>query len=154
VWFELGRPRRSRRLSAIARTLLLMAAITPLLVPLFERFEPTHAMGVVLRRAYGFQCHQRAARTLALGGVALPICARCLGIYLGLGLAALVGRPRLRADPFKAWILIGSVVMAVDVATEWVGLRPPSAWFRAATGALLAYGIALAILLTLRRRRG
>jgi uncharacterized membrane protein len=134
------------------RLVLLLAAVAPLLVPLFERYCPTSSIGLVLRRLYGLQCHQRAARTFTLGGSALPVCARCLGIYLGLGLAALVGRPRLRADPFKAWLVIGSLLMALDVATEWVELRPPSAWFRAATGAFLAYGIALAILAGLRPR--
>jgi uncharacterized membrane protein len=126
----------------------------PLLVPLLENAAPTRAFGLVMRQLYGLQCHQRVARSFALGGGMMPVCARCLGIYLGLGLGALVDRPRLRPNPFKAWILIGIVLLSVDVATEVVGLRPANAWFRAATGAFLAYGIALAILGSVRPRRG
>jgi uncharacterized membrane protein len=154
VWQKLLRPARSKGLLRIFRAVLILAAILPPLVLLLEYFQPTHAIGRVLRGLYGFQCHQRATRSLALGDVALPICARCLGIYLGMGLAALVGRPRLRPDPFKVWILVGVLLVAVDVATEAVRLRPASAWFRTATGAFLAYGIALAILGSVRPRRG
>lgn len=134
--------------------MLIGAALLPILVPLLERTQSTLAVGRFIFGIYGLQCHQRAGRSFSLLGAVLPVCARCFGIYLGLGLAAWVGRPRLRANAYKAWILIGSVLLLVDVASEWVGLRPGSAWVRAATGAFLAYGVALAILDAVRPRRG
>ncbi len=54
--------------------------------------------GTDLQMALGWWiCHQDPARSLSLGGATLPLCARCTGIYLflGLGLWAglLAGRP-------------------------------------------------------------
>lgn len=146
-------PQRSQRLIRSVRTFLIAAAFLPLAVPLLESTDATRWIGQALRRLYGLQCHQRIGRSFAIVGIVLPVCARCYGIYLGLGLAGLFGRPRLRANAYKAWILIGSVLLLVDVASEWVGLRPESAWIRTSTGALLAYGIALAMLEAVRPRR-
>jgi uncharacterized membrane protein len=134
VWGETLRPRRSRRLLTALRTLFIVAAVLPLFAPLFECCQWSAALGAFIRSLYGLQCHQRAGRSFTLLGGVLPVCARCYGIYLGLGLAALVGRPRLRPNAYKAWILIGAIVVLVDVASEWVGLRTESAWFRATTG--------------------
>lgn len=136
------------------RSILIVAAVLPLIVPLLESTDGTREIGEVLRRVYGLQCHQRVGRSFAILGNFLPVCARCYGIYLGLGLAGMFGRPRLRPNAHKAWILIGSVLLLVDVASEWVGLRPENAWIRTSTGALLAYGIALAMLEAVRPRRG
>lgn len=143
---------RSRRAHRIVQAVLLCAAITPVLVPWLEARPSTSALGAALRAGYGLQCHQRMARTFSWMGQALPICARCFGIYVGLGLAALVGRPRLRPDPLKAWYVVGVLFVVADVASEWVGLRPPSAWLRALTGAFLSYGIAIGILSAVRPR--
>lgn len=111
-----------------------------------------HAQGLVsaLTSLYGLQCHQRSDRAFSLLGHELPVCARCTGLYLGLGLSALVGRPRLRPDLFKVWFLVGGLVLLLDVLTEQVAMRPPSDWFRAATGALLSYAVGLVLLLAAR----
>jgi len=146
-------PRRSRPLVAAIRALFVVAAIVPLLAPLLESVAWSAPLGAVLRALYSLQCHQRVGRSFTIFGATLPVCARCYGIYFGLGLAGLVGRPRLRIDAYKAWILVGAVVVVLDVATEWLGLRPANAWVRVGTGGALAYGIALAILESVRPRR-
>jgi uncharacterized membrane protein len=127
--------------------------LLPWISVLLECSAPTRPIGSALRALYGLQCHQRVARSFTLGHVTMPVCARCLGIYLGMGLAVLVGRPRLRRDAYKAWILVGLLVLGLDVASEAVGLRPAYAAVRTATGALLAYGVALTVLQALRPRR-
>ena len=71
----------------------------------------------------------------------LPVCSRCFGIYAGLGLGALVLRPRLRVWPLRIWVTFGVLLMLADVFTEALGWRPPLAWLRAATGVLLAYPV-------------
>jgi len=144
---------RAQRSYVLARSVFVAAAVIPFVVPWLERWPSSVTVASALRAIYGLQCHQRVSRGFVVWGAALPVCARCLGIYAGLGLAALIGRPRLRPDPFKAWFLIGGLLLLVDVATEWVRLRPPAAWLRAATGAFLSYGIGLAILLALRPQR-
>lgn len=140
-----------RRWVRVTSGVLLLLAILPWLTALLAHASAGRGIANGLRWLYGFQCHQRAGRSLSLAGQILPVCARCTGIYLGLGLAVLVGRPRLRPDPFKAWFLVGALFILLDVATEWVGLRPPSAGFRALTGAFLSYGIALALLQALKK---
>lgn len=37
----------------------------------------------------GVVCHQRADRSFHPGGVQMPVCARCFGLYLGAGLGVL-----------------------------------------------------------------
>lgn len=124
----------------------------PWLTCLLANSPPLTSLSDALRMLYSLQCHQREARSFACAGQLLPVCARCLGIYAGLGFAAMVGRPRLRTGAFKTWLLVGALTLALDVATELVKLRPPSAGFRAFTGALLAYGIGLSILQALEAR--
>jgi uncharacterized membrane protein len=41
-------------------------------------------------RLFGLFCHQNPERSLHLAGTALPLCARCFGLYLGFGLAGLL----------------------------------------------------------------
>ena len=96
----------------------------------------------LLDRWFAFQCERDPARTLELGGALLPVCVRCLGIYLGLGLGALVLRPRLKVWPLRLWVGVASVLMLADVGSEYLGLRPAWAPLRLLTGLLLAYPVA------------
>lgn len=41
-------------------------------------------------KLFGFFCHQNPERSLHLAGMALPLCARCFGLYAGFGLAGLL----------------------------------------------------------------
>jgi uncharacterized membrane protein len=100
-------------------------------------------------------CHRIDARSFHLGDRALPLCARCTGLYLGAVLAlggfAIVGRGRHGAFPSGAvlagFVLFGAV-FAVDGVNSYLSLLPglphwyePSNELRLITG-LLA-GIAL-----------
>lgn len=76
-------------------------------------------------------CHQIADRSFHLDGVQLPVCARCLGIYLGAAIGLLCGRGSRRTTAVIA-------ALAVNVLTLWADSNP----VRAAAG--LALGIALA----------
>jgi uncharacterized membrane protein len=144
---------RARQTWIGARVLLLAIGTAPLSVPLLERCSYSLAFGEILRALYGLQCHQLGTRSLRLLDIPFPVCSRCLGVYLGLAAAALVARPRWRTDLYKAWIVIGVSLMLLDLATEWVGLRPVSAALRFGTGVLLAYAIGLSISEALRPRR-
>ena len=67
------------------------------------------------------------------------VCARCLGLYVGLGLGALIGRPRLATPRLELWLAGAALAMGADVATEALGWRAPWALLRFATGLALAY---------------
>ncbi len=59
----------------------------------------------LLRFWGGGVCHQLPERSLQIAGVALPLCARCTGTYLGatIGLLAVVLGGRTRASRFPPW---------------------------------------------------
>lgn len=141
-----SRSRQARRRRIAARCLMMLIAALPLLVPVLEIVTWTRIAGQFIRFLYGFQCHQSQARSWTMLGAAMPVCSRCFGIYFGLGLASALERPRLRRDAYKAWVLVGTCLVGVDVLTEWVGLRPSHAGLRFATGALLSYGVGLIIM--------
>jgi uncharacterized membrane protein len=91
-------------------------------------------------------------RSLVLGGEPLPVCTRCLGIYLGLGLGALLLRPRLRVGPFRIWLLVGALLMLADVGSELLGLRPAWAPLRLLSGLVLAYPVGSSLVWAARGR--
>lgn len=121
-------------LPLLARALLLVPALAPL--------------GEGLYALYGLQCHQEPARSLQLWGRALPVCVRCLGLYVGMSAGAALGWPRLPLRLLRAALVMVLALLLLDVMTEWVGLRPTSALLRGLTG-LLA-GSVLGLLLALR----
>ena len=97
--------------------------------------------GRVLEAWFSLQCEREPSR----GFPGVAVCARCLGIYVGLGLGALVGRPRLPLGWLQLWIALAALALLADTLTEAHALRPASASLRFFTGALLAYPIALVI---------
>src|SRR5512133_1380610 len=84
---------------------------------------------------FGIQCHRDPGRTLELAGLEIAVCARCMGIYLGLGLGGLLARPRLSPGGVRLWMWLAVSLMVIDMGTELLGLRPPVAVLRGLTGA-------------------
>lgn len=75
-------------------------------------------------------CHQRAERSFHRDDVQLPVCARCTGIYLSLGVGVLLGwwrRPsRLPRPHHVRWAIAAALVpIAGSLAVEWTGLSQP-----------------------------
>lgn len=92
----------------------------------------------MLYAAASLVCHQRTDRSFHLGGAKLPVCARCLGLYLGVGTGVLgwmiiagMGRraaPRSSrwSSQVKALVTIAAVPTLVSVATAWLGAWDPN----------------------------
>jgi uncharacterized membrane protein len=120
---------------------LASSALWPLL-PLLTKYLPASAP---LERAaslwFDLHCQRDPARTLSLFGVPLAVCARCSGIYFGLGAGALVRRPRLTPRGLRLWVLVSAAFMLLDVALEARGLHRPWALLRVLTGVLLSYPV-------------
>jgi uncharacterized membrane protein len=101
-------------------------------------------------------CHRIVSHSLMMGAVAMPLCARCTGIYLGalLGLItmAVMGRRRSGGLPRRPLllVLIGFVgIMGIDGVNSYATFFPhlphlyePQNWLRLVTGTL--NGLALA----------
>jgi len=134
-----ARPPEAWRLLLVA--LLAASALLPLL-PLLAKYVPASAG---IGRAFGFwfdlHCQRDPARTLRLLGVPLAVCARCSGIYFGLGAGAALRRPRLTPGALRSWVLAAAALMVLDVVLEAYGVHGPWAAGRLLTGLLLAYPV-------------
>lgn len=138
-----------RRWAAWARAALIAFGFSPLAaaalrdLPLFGRISDVADVW------FTFQCQRDAARGLSFLP-ALPVCSRCFGIYLGLGLGAMLLRPELSPARLRLWVALAALAMGLDVATELFEMRPPSAALRFATGLFLAYPVGAALVRALR----
>ncbi|MEM2401775.1 MAG: DUF2085 domain-containing protein [Candidatus Bathyarchaeia archaeon] len=93
-------------------------------------------------------CHQRLDRTIKIGGVYLPVCARDTGIYIGLliGYLLLPMRDRKSHGPPNLFITLSMALpMIVDALTQLLGFRVSTNDIRLATG--LLFGTAMSPLL-------
>ncbi len=99
------------------------------------------ALSSMLRRAFGVVCHQMPERSFYLAGHPLAVCARCLGIYVGLGAGALA-YPLVRAvgrtdAPARGWLFAAAIPTAVDFALGFSGVWENTHLSRLLTGAVL-----------------
>ena len=108
---------------------------------LFGPFLPAPIAGVLYLFG-GRICHQIAERSFHLDGAQLPVCARCLGIYIG---AALVWVPAVGARHWKGLLLGAFLLNAATIAAEWVDIWSVTNTIRAAAGAALGVAMALTI---------
>ena len=109
-------------------------------------------------------CHQQPERSVFFGGIPLPLCARCMGIYAGMLFTALfmviaytIGRVKGNgsiniaggsSDKGQMAALVAvalcTLPMQFDGIGNVLGLLHSSAWVRYATGG--AFGFALAVM--------
>ena len=101
-------------------------------------------------------CHQQPERSFHPWGVQVPVCARCLGLYIGAPLGALAAWRRLRRVTVdgpggprrsRAVLALGLVAIptAVTVVGEAAGLMAPADAVRA--GLAVPLGAAVAAVL-------
>jgi uncharacterized membrane protein len=87
--------------------------------------------------AGSFICHQRPERSFHIDNVQLPVCARCVGLYVGaavgaLGWAVIAGLGRSVSARARWWQLRVRAVLAMaaiptllSIATAWLGVWDP-----------------------------
>jgi uncharacterized membrane protein len=94
-------------------------------------------------------CHQIPERSFHVGAVQLPVCARCLGIYSGFAMAALVAlvtRSRVTGVQARIIALAGAVPTIATVAAEWAGLWRTSNVVRLMAGLPLGAALGLVVI--------
>jgi uncharacterized membrane protein len=105
-------------------------------------------------------CHQLPSRSFFLNAVPLPVCARCLGIYLGGSAAAvaLMARPSIGkttgAARWRRVLLAAALPTAITVALEWVSGTVLANGIRAAAGVPLGAAVVLVVCAALPAGRG
>jgi uncharacterized membrane protein len=150
---HLAHAHATRRLLALVRLCFVVAGGAPWILPLLRAWLPLEPIARLLELPFALACHRLPERTIALAGIAMPLCSRCAGIAGGLGLGALVAWPALSLGTARAAAALGAVLVVVDVATQDLGLRPPWHATRLATGALLGYVLGAALVAAIVRER-
>jgi uncharacterized membrane protein len=141
----------ARVLPRAARALFVGVGVFPWMLPFLRAWLPLGAVGAGLDAAFVTMCHRMPERTMTLAGVAMPLCSRCAGIFAGVAVGAIVAAPRLSARAWRWAVTATAALMALDVATQDLGVHPVWHATRLASGALFGYAIAAACILALRR---
>ncbi|MEO5895329.1 MAG: DUF2085 domain-containing protein [Vicinamibacterales bacterium] len=109
-------------------------AMIILIAPVALHRASTARPGTLVYAVSSRICHQRTERSFAIGGVQMPVCARCSGLYLAGATGALIawfrraGRSTLDT---RTLLLISAVPTALTFALEWLGIMPFSNTARA-----------------------
>jgi uncharacterized membrane protein len=140
----------ARLLPGVARTAFVVAGVFPWLLPLLRAWLPLGVIGEGLDAVFVTMCHRLPERTLTLAGVAMPLCSRCSGIFAGVAVGALAVWPDLSARAWRWAITAAAGSMALDVATQDLGLHPVWHATRLASGFTFGYTLAAACVLALR----
>lgn len=100
-----------------------------------------------LHRFFSGICHQIPERSFHLAGAAIPVCARCLGLYCGFAAGALTVRMRLGWQSLllnqPRWIFLFWIPMALDL------LSNSTHWSRLLTGGIAAYPVSIFVWMAL-----
>jgi hypothetical protein len=102
-------------------------------------------------------CHQRPERSFHLGATALPVCARCLGLYAGAAAVALLmlgadaprrtaGTARVAPPTAKRLVAAAAVPSALTLLYEWTTGQRPGNVIRAISGVVLGAMLAWILL--------
>ena len=100
-------------------------------------------------------CHGMAERSLSVFGEAMPICARCFGIYAGLitGVAIFAMWPRIEEQAARMFVFAAALPIAIDGLTQAASLRVSTNPLRLATGIVAATAFAIWALSAVEHRR-
>lgn len=149
---EAARRARARaKIVAWLRGALVFSGVLPWALPFLRARLSLGAFGDAIDLVFLGMCHRRAARTVVLDGVAMPLCSRCAGIFLGVALAAAIARPILTMRTWRVLFVIACALMVTDVATQDLGLHPVWHVTRITTGVLVGYLMVVGFLSGLAR---
>ena len=140
-------------------TKIVLAVLTPipagiLTASIVCAWAIAHGASTRWRLLFRFMCHGIPERCLLLFGVPMPICARCVAIYVGLlgGLLLFPILPLLRETVMRAVAFAALVPLGIDGLTQLAGLRESTNPLRIATGLVAGFAFGLWILSAVERR--
>lgn len=135
--------------TAIAGALYLVAVLYLMAAPhLLKSGNPALVdLGVIpyIFAALTFACHQMPERSFMIVGVALPVCARCIGIYLGsaAGLLTPILSPKksMKLNSIKTFLLAFIPIGLDGIAQSSFAATESPNILRFATGLIFGFGV-------------
>lgn len=140
-------PETDRHAAGVAVITLLIAglAVAWLALVLATPVVPTPIAAAVYALG-SLICHQRPERSFHIDAFQLPVCARCLGIYVGAALGA-VSRltPLGPIAHVRRVLILAAAPTAITLVLEWTGLWAADNTIRALSAVPLGAAVALVI---------
>ena len=142
-----------KRDTKIAASVFSAIPVTILLATTAATWALAHGASPMLRLVFRLMCHGMPRRSLTLFDVPMPLCARCVGIYIGLlaGLIAFTIVPKVRERLMRGVAFAAVLPLAVDGLTQAVGLRESTNPLRLATGIVAAFAFGMWALCAVER---
>jgi uncharacterized membrane protein len=143
-----------RRDTLIAAGALAAIPIVILSLAVLCTYAEAHGASPLLRLPFRLICHGIRHRCLFLFGTRMPICSRCVGIYLGLfaGIAAFLVMPWVRERVLRVAASAAALLMFADGFTQLLRLRESTNTLRLATGFPFAFLFVMWALSAIERR--
>lgn len=140
-------------------TLLLLAGASSALLlafPWLVSSLPSLGLGIAL--FFSQLCHQDPNRSFVLAGATLPVCARCLALYLGgfVGIAAypLLGLRARHGQRITRFLMISLGLIALDVGLDAAGIWENTFITRSLTGAFFGGACGLVVSFGMQQSSG
>lgn len=113
-------------------------AALPFLPPILSRFG-AHELAETLASPWQYSCHQMPSRTMSLLGEMLPLCSRCLGLVVGLGLGLAAAWPYYGPRVLRLSMTAGCLFLFFELTTQDLGWHPVFHPSRLLSGLLVAF---------------
>ena len=140
----------------LRRAFVAAAVAWAALLPVATALRPSgpSALAWAVYLVGGLVCHQRPERSFHLWGAAMPVCARCTGIYVAGAVTALLAAAEIvrGAERAKGVLLLSVAPTAITLACEWMAFGTPSNWTRAVAGAPLGAAVSWVVVTGSPRR--
>ena len=115
------------------------------------------ALGIGIALFFSQLCHQNPQRSFVLAGTTLPVCARCLALYIG-GFVGIATYPALRfrwdqGQQIMRFLMVSLVLIGLDVGLDVAGLWENTFFSRSLTGALFGGACGLLVSFAIQHSR-
>ncbi|MFO0658695.1 MAG: DUF2085 domain-containing protein [Polyangiaceae bacterium] len=120
------------------RSLGVMLAALPFLPPVLRHFG-AHELAETLASPWEYSCHQLPSRTMSLLGELMPLCSRCLGLVVGLGVGLAASAPYRGPRVLRLSLTAGCLFLFLELTTQDLGWHPVFHPTRLLSGLLVAF---------------
>lgn len=147
-----GRLLRLWRRLYVGASLAWAGAVPAATIAAAERLGGVVSVLTVLVYGIGsLLCHQRPERSFHIASTPFPVCARCVGLYLGAAWASSWSGfrllpPQVSSRWGRAWLVAAAAPVVGTLIYEWSTGSVPSNLVRAASGLPLGGGVTWLIL--------